>query len=337
MMFSSKKPGSIAIIIACLILVGLAIFSIVCGAATVSDRTGVQKKDNAALSGSETCGNVPEPYKTIFDKASSARGAPSALIAAIFSCGEHGGGWPSSNGPWASSSAGAKGPFQFTDATWTQYGVDGDGDGKKDVQNLTDAAFSSSNMLSANIKSNSGTQEEKIKKAIFRYNHADWYVDQVYKCYQKFSCETSGGGCDNPTNLKKIYGSTSSEVKAQLVSVNFMGHKVLFHKLAAPYLEAVASDIKKSGTTYKFRRIGTFSWRANVNDPSQMSLHSFGIAIDINDDVNCNGCTRSDFPPEVINAFKSHGFRWGGDYHGKKDPMHFEWLGYGCDGTKTVN
>ncbi len=26
----------------------------------------------------------------------------------------------------------------------------------------------------------------------------------------------------------------------------------------------------------------------------------------------------------VIDAFKKQGFRWGGDYKGRKDPMHFE-------------
>lgn len=287
---------------------------------------------------SSICGKVPEPYKSLFDKASAQYNIPSALLAAIFSCGEHGGNFPPNPETitWAESSAHAKGPFQFTDATWQEYGVDGNGDGKKDVQNLNDAAYSAANMLSANIKSNSGTYEQKIKKAIYRYNNANWYVDKVYNCYLEYSCTIMAGGCDDPSKLMNIYGSNPQEVKSHLVPVDFMGHTVQFNEKAAPYLQAVVNDIRNSGTTYQFRRIGTYNWRNNVNSPNQLSLHSFGIAIDINDDVNCNGCTNSDFPDTVINAFKQHGFRWGGDYRGTKDPMHFEWLGYDCGGNLII-
>lgn len=142
------------------------------------------------------------------------------------------------------------------------------------------------------------------------------------------------GKCDATAQLMAMYGSSASEVRAQLVPINFMGKTVQVHKKAAPYFQAVVNDIKASGTTYKFRRLGTFNWRSNRNNSSQLSTHSFGIAIDINDDVNCNGCTKSDFPDVVINAFRNNGFRWGGDYHGKKDPMHFEFLGL-CPGDSS--
>jgi hypothetical protein len=28
----------------------------------------------------------------------------------------------------------------------------------------------------------------------------------------------------------------------------------------------------------------------------------------------------------VVATFKAHGARWGGDYKGRKDPMHFEFV-----------
>jgi len=282
---------------------------------------------------SSVCGKVPQPYASIFDGAAKKYDIPAALLAAIFSCGEHAGSWPDYNGPWGTSSAGAQGPFQFMPATWNQYGVDGNNDGIKDVQNIYDASFGAANYLSANIKSSEGSFEEKIKKAIYAYNHAQWYVDQVYKCYQNFLCAAVATGCDDPQSLMKIYGSSKEEVEKQLVDVDFVGKTVKFHRLAAPYLEAVSNDIKASGISYDFRRIGTFKWRGNVNNPSELSLHSFGIAIDINDDTNPNGSTKTDIPQGIINIFKSHGFRWGGDYQSTKDPMHFEWLGYDCSGN----
>ena len=51
-----------------------------------------------------------------------------------------------------------------------QYGVDGDGDGRADRWDPADAIFSMANYLRA-----SGAPGD-YRKAIFAYNHADWYV-----------------------------------------------------------------------------------------------------------------------------------------------------------------
>ncbi|HEV2818983.1 MAG TPA: lytic murein transglycosylase [Solirubrobacteraceae bacterium] len=71
------------------------------------------------------------------------------------------------------SSAGALGWMQFMPATWKAYGVDGNGDGKKDPYNPVDAIFAAGRYLRA------AGAEKDLRKAIFAYNHADWYVDSV--------------------------------------------------------------------------------------------------------------------------------------------------------------
>jgi hypothetical protein len=71
------------------------------------------------------------------------------------------------------SSAGALGWMQFMPATWKLYGVDANGDGKKDPFNPVDAIFAAARYLKA---AGAGTD---LRKAIFSYNHADWYVDSV--------------------------------------------------------------------------------------------------------------------------------------------------------------
>jgi murein DD-endopeptidase MepM/ murein hydrolase activator NlpD len=71
------------------------------------------------------------------------------------------------------SSAGALGWMQFMPATWKQYGTDANGDKKKDPYNPVDAIFSAARYLRA------AGAEEDLRKAIFAYNHADWYVDSV--------------------------------------------------------------------------------------------------------------------------------------------------------------
>jgi hypothetical protein len=71
------------------------------------------------------------------------------------------------------SSAGALGWMQFMPATWRQYGVDANKDGKRDPYNPVDAIFSAAKYLKA------AGGDKDIKRGIFAYNHAGWYVDSV--------------------------------------------------------------------------------------------------------------------------------------------------------------
>jgi hypothetical protein len=71
------------------------------------------------------------------------------------------------------SSAGALGWMQFMPATWKAYGVDANKDGRKDPYNPVDAIFAAARYLKA------AGYEQDVRKAVFAYNHADWYVDSV--------------------------------------------------------------------------------------------------------------------------------------------------------------
>jgi hypothetical protein len=71
------------------------------------------------------------------------------------------------------SSAGAVGWMQFMPATWAMYGVDANGDGVKDPFNPVDAIFAAARYLRA------AGADHDIRRAVFAYNHADWYVDSV--------------------------------------------------------------------------------------------------------------------------------------------------------------
>jgi hypothetical protein len=71
------------------------------------------------------------------------------------------------------SSAGAMGWMQFIPSSWKTYGVDANGDGKKDPYNPVDAIFAAARYLKA------AGADQDLRKAIFSYNHADWYVDSV--------------------------------------------------------------------------------------------------------------------------------------------------------------
>ncbi len=58
-------------------------------------------------------------------------------------------------------------------ATWKSYGVDANRDGRKDPFNPVDAIFAAARYLKA-----AGASDD-LRKAIFAYNHADWYVESV--------------------------------------------------------------------------------------------------------------------------------------------------------------
>ncbi|WP_205699089.1 lytic murein transglycosylase [Conexibacter sp. SYSU D00693] len=71
------------------------------------------------------------------------------------------------------SSAGALGWMQFMPSTWKAYGTDANRDGKRDPYNPVDAIFAAARYLKA------AGAETDLRKAVFAYNHADWYVDSV--------------------------------------------------------------------------------------------------------------------------------------------------------------
>ena len=87
----------------------------------------------------------------------------------------------------ATSSAGAQGLMQFLPATWASYGVDGSGDGRADIHNDADSAMSAANYLTASGLTSGGA--EGVRRALFAYNHADWYVNDVLSYAQAY-----GGG-----------------------------------------------------------------------------------------------------------------------------------------------
>lgn len=72
------------------------------------------------------------------------------------------------------NASGAAGPMQFLlTATWPSAGVDGNADGVKNVYDFRDAIPAAAKYLRA------GGAPADWRRAIFSYNHAGWYVDQV--------------------------------------------------------------------------------------------------------------------------------------------------------------
>jgi hypothetical protein len=87
------------------------------------------------------------------------------------------------------SSAGAEGWMQFMPSTWAVYGVDANGDGKADPNDPQDAIFAAARYLQA------AGMPVNTPSAIFSYNHADWYVQEVLA---SAACYGSASGLSSP-------------------------------------------------------------------------------------------------------------------------------------------
>jgi murein DD-endopeptidase MepM/ murein hydrolase activator NlpD len=83
------------------------------------------------------------------------------------------------------SSAGAVGWMQFMPATWTAYGIDANGDGIADPWNPADAIYSAARYLAANGAA------ANLPDAVYRYNHAGWYVNEVLGIAQLYGANTT--------------------------------------------------------------------------------------------------------------------------------------------------
>ncbi len=174
------------------------------------------------------------------------------------------------------------------------------------------------------------------------------------RLYSAVSSYISGGSRKSYRGIDKALGKVTcyrtssgtacdcSAIKSQLVTIDFMGRKIQVHRKAAPAFQAVVQDIKAAGIKYNFwdsscagDKGGAYNCRTIKplkGTSTTPSPHAYGIAIDIN--PGCNPQTNkknpcpSNLPPKVIQIFKKHGFRWGGDYKSKCDAMHFEWMGW---------
>lgn len=72
---------------------------------------------------------------------------------------------------------GAEGPMQFEPATFAEYAVRADPSGKLSPYNPKDAIFTAARMLCADGAA--GGSPQGLRRAIFAYNHACWYVRDV--------------------------------------------------------------------------------------------------------------------------------------------------------------
>ncbi|MGZ4438073.1 MAG: lytic murein transglycosylase [Nocardioidaceae bacterium] len=103
----------------------------------------------------------------------------------------------------------AVGPMQFIPSTWQVVGVDGDGDGKRNPQDLNDAALATAVYLCSGNE-DLGTASGR-QSAVYRYNHSQEYVDlvlSIMRAYAGGNYSSVPDGTAAPTTFTSNYGDS---------------------------------------------------------------------------------------------------------------------------------
>lgn len=138
---------------------------------------------------------------------------------------------------------------------------------------------------------------------------------------------------------KKMYGSTESEARKNLVPVEWFGQNIPFSKVngASEQLKKVSLELQKLPQYRKYlTNASSFYWR-KVRGANRQSAHSYGIAIDINttfsnywlwSNPKSNEIDEIEYvnriPIDIVKVFEKYGFIWGGRWY-HYDTMHFEY------------
>lgn len=102
--------------------------------------------------------------------------------------------------------------------------------------------------------------------------------------------------------------------------------EVTCHRLLIPQLAAALNEIAERGLAGEIDPAqygGCYVPRFVDRNPDlPLSMHAFGLAVDLNVATNQLG-TAGDMDPRVVQIFERWGFVWGGEWS-RPDPMHFE-------------
>jgi hypothetical protein len=105
--------------------------------------------------------------------------------------------------------------------------------------------------------------------------------------------------------------------------------KARAHKLIIPNFILALSAISAKGLQFQAKNYGGIYAVRNIRgDDRDISLHAFGIAIDLEPSKYPMGSTAR-FSDGIVKCFRDAGFFYGGDFKHRPDPMHFEY----SDGT----
>lgn len=109
------------------------------------------------------------------------------------------------------------------------------------------------------------------------------------------------------------------------------GLKLPVHKEIAELIARLCDETETRGYDLRPGWCWGFACRS-IRGSSSPSNHSWGLAVDLNAPKNpMSSRLITDMPSWMPKLWESYGFRWGGRYRGRKDAMHYEFIGTPAD------
>lgn len=193
-----------------------------------------------------------------------------------------------------------------------------------------------------------------------KINHAD-LATQLEQSYDAGGFETPPPYLHSPGRLRyqpffqALYGKDKKSIEKNLVSIEWptlkRNTKLQVNKVDGvdKKLYAIGQEIAKLPKTDRIWAEGaaTYCYRV-IKDTDRLSMHSYGIAIDLapdttqywKDEASLETAKigyKNTMPLSIVRIFEKYGFIWGGRWY-HYDTMHFEYrpelLAPSCKGSK---
>jgi len=191
-----------------------------------------------------------------------------------------------------------------------------------------------------------GKKDKTFQELLDHPDPEDMFYDRYRKGKAKLPLAVNydPGRIRNEPFVFKIYGASKEEVQANVREITWCP-KLSGQKLKVTTLYGIDKKFEKISkaldrhpelASYITRVAGTFNWR-NISGTNRLSMHSFGMTIDINTrqshywqwDCKCKNEDaelgyNNNIPMKIVRIFERNGFIWGGKWY-HYDTMHFEY------------
>lgn len=147
--------------------------------------------------------------------------------------------------------------------------------------------------------------------------------------FPQSAVDAANGGKVVFTGSKNWKDPTPINLGAGLKTVGTPYGNITVNATAADNFVSFLRALNRTG--YKVNSIGSYANR-NIAGTNTKSLHSYGLAVDINPAQNpvTYGKVITNLPKGIGRLAAKYGLAWGGNWNGsKKDPMHFSVPAYG--------
>jgi D-alanyl-D-alanine carboxypeptidase len=168
--------------------------------------------------------------------------------------------------------------------------------------------------------------------------------DSLKQPYEAGPCDPKPAVNSDPGRIRSealmiaLYGDSAKVVKSRLLPVDWFGETLQVTSVNGvdQALAKVRDELsaRSDFRAYLTPSAGVFNWR-KVSGQTNLSVHSFGAAIDLNTKFadywlwsggkpgKVSGHNNK-YPMEIVEIFERYGFIWGGRWY-HYDTMHFEY------------